>query len=997
MQEIYPLMREILEKTAPDIIEKITDIERTTRKWAIDALTASLSPHNEQDKVIFQTLPLAFLERDDLIWALWYIETIGASWNTISYEIFERVCHQAFNERAFCIEAGDEVWIQNIDTSLSAMFQMVKSHPGLSQDSRFILLTWAFEEERWNPYKAISFYDEAILTGAVDGYLASASIYEKLDDLSMSRQILEVWYQFTADMRILSNLVRIACLQGDYRYAVGLYSELKIESKEPPLSFLIYKGKIESDTDLYELESIIAVYVSEGSFMPSEALFHLSESAAAYIALKITSFNARIDALNKKWYLARTDSDNLEYQAILFERLKYLQIDIFTLGQSRFLIPYMKDIDMIAFGDANFMKDTLLDFFIQYSSVEVYESIERQWWTMDPEGQEDESGQEDDKDDDADTEETDTLPKKGDMSASSVETVVSAWLYESISLHVARIGEMFFHPFYYDIQDSQIIHILSKSAKEMGEYDDDFWEQLLAPIERLKDNVQYYDSLKESIRENYETFITEMDEKYGVFFRRHIQNIAIYPDIDKKDYPDGIKTYPDIALLFWIEKILAEQFPTNYPEDIEWIIQEYRLTELNITQSLLLGTLLFDISREYAISFLANYPNMLNVPEAVYTITEWLRYMGPKERKIAIKDLHVVAQQDYDARGFFEHLRFIFRDIIKTQNPTETDMGEILLVSGNMAILQKKWVETSLLHFQTAWDDYNSLTWLLQAGNTHNNIGEYDQALDFFQKAFAQQQSIDILHKILEVSIISARFDIADQYIQYALARGYNIGNYLMAYHLWQGHTEDALLQVIDMVHRKEAPLDTPPWTIQLLWDTLSLIIHHQSMNHDEVSSIHKVYATFLISNIWMGTDLPDVILLENHWYTILDLIESYEWEHLHMLIERVLSPIITNLDSDMMENISSSERSVEYLSEHGENLITTLRGRCQQEAHTPEAIAHFRDTYNRLISLAIITLERFPDTESNIAWFRGQLEFIPHDPSQKLNKTHQSAISTLQ
>ena len=64
--------------------------------------------------------------------------------------------------------------------------------------------------------------------------------------------------------------------------------------------------------------------------------------------------------------------------------------------------------------------------------------------------------------------------------------------------------------------------------------------------------------------------------------------------------------------------------------------------------------------------------------------------MGPKERKIAIKDLHVVAQQDYDARGFFEHLRFIFRDIIKTQNPTETDMGEILLVSGNMAILQKK-------------------------------------------------------------------------------------------------------------------------------------------------------------------------------------------------------------------------------------------------------------------------------------------------------------------
>lgn len=996
MQEIYPLMREILENAAPDIIDKIADIERTTRESAIGVLTAPLSFQSEQDNVIFQTLPLAFLERDDVIGALWYIETIGTLWQSISYEIFEQVCSQAFTERAFCVEAGDEVWQQNLDTSLWALFQMVQSHPELSQDSRFSLLIWELEEERWNPYEAISLYDEAIVSGMVDGYRASARLYEKLDDLTMARQILEVWYQLTSDMRLLDHLIRIACLGGDYRYAVGLYSELKRDSEEPVLSFLLYKWKIESDRDLYELESLIAVYVSEGSFMPSEALFRLSESAASYITEKITSFNARIDALNKKWYNAWTDSEILEYQTILIDRLQYLQIDIFTLGQDRFLERYLKDIDMIAFGNGEVLKYALRDFFMEHPSVEVYEAIKRYWWDISSEGQEDESEQEDDNDDDADTEETDALPEKSDISASPVETAASAWLYESISLHVARIGEIFFHPFYYDIQTSQIIDILSKAAKEEHAYDEDFLEQLLSSIEGLKDNAQYYDALKESIRENYETFIAQMDEKYGVFFRRHIQNIAIHPDIIEKNYPEAIRAYPDIALLFWIEKMLAEQFPVSHPEDIESIIQEYRLTELDITQSLLLGTLLFDISREYAISFLADYPNMLNVPEALYTITEWLRYMDPKDRKITISDLHAIAKQDYEARGFFDHVRFIFGDIIKTQNPTEKDIAEILLVSGNIAILQKKGTDVFLLNFQTAGDTFHSLTWLLQTGDSYQNIGEHERALEFFQRALTHEESIDTLHKILDISITSGRFDITEQYIQYALARGYTMGSYLIAYHLWQGHTEDALLQVIDMIDRKEALFDTPSWTIQLLWDTLNMIIYHQPMSPDEVSSIHKVYATFLISSIWMGTDLPDVILLEVHWYTLLDLVENYNWEHLHMMIERALSPIITHLDPDMMHGISSSDRSVEYLSEHAKNILTTVRRRCQRETDI-QTIAYFRHTFNTIISLVIDTLERFPDTEDNIAWFRGQLELIPHDSSQKLNNTYQPPISTLQ
>ena len=79
--------------------------------------------------------------------------------------------------------------------------------------------------------------------------------------------------------------------------------------------------------------------------------------------------------------------------------------------------------------------------------------------------------------------------------------------------------------------------------------------------------------------------------------------------------------------------------------------------------------------------------------------------MDKKTRNMVIRDLHELVKERYDARGFFEHIRYIFRDIYRNE-PHDSDIEEMLLASGNMAILQNKERVQAILNFQTAGVEY---------------------------------------------------------------------------------------------------------------------------------------------------------------------------------------------------------------------------------------------------------------------------------------------------
>jgi hypothetical protein len=85
--------------------------------------------------------------------------------------------------------------------------------------------------------------------------------------------------------------------------------------------------------------------------------------------------------------------------------------------------------------------------------------------------------------------------------------------------------------------------------------------------------------------------------------------------------------------------------------------------------ALILWWLLFDISPEYSVAFLSDYPNMLDVPEAIYIITEGLRAMDKKTRKIAIRNLHDLTQERYHARVFLSIFNIHLVIFIKMIHP----------------------------------------------------------------------------------------------------------------------------------------------------------------------------------------------------------------------------------------------------------------------------------------------------------------------------------------
>lgn len=108
-----------------------------------------------------------------------------------------------------------------------------------------------------------------------------------------------------------------------------------------------------------------------------------------------------------------------------------------------------------------------------------------------------------------------------------------------------------------------------------------------------------------------------------------------------------------------------------------------------MSETLLFGTLLLSISRQYTLFFLINYPNILRSPQAVYIITEGLRLMDDETRSDTMKEITFVLEKNYDTRNLFGCIHDIFRDLVQ-EDLSDKDTGYMLLANGNLNILEGK-------------------------------------------------------------------------------------------------------------------------------------------------------------------------------------------------------------------------------------------------------------------------------------------------------------------
>lgn len=942
MQSILTEQASILETVKKEVLDNIGSTSRWTREKAIYILTSSLDPKSEKDNAIFQTIPLELLERGDHLWAIWYIETIGRLWNSISLEVVEKVIEWIISERKMCIEVGNQEALHALDMSLVSFIRMAKNHTSLKDSSRFHLLIWWFEEVRWNHQWAISHYTEAIERQEIQWYFSLARVYDDLGQYDKCIILLERGYTLHWDIRLLWVSVRMLCKANKIADARKKHELLKsMDESTPP--FIIYSGSIENDEDLWTVESIIASYITENTFVPSESLAELARWSSDYIKIHIISINERVKELSKKEVSNWTNAESTEYSQLIFRRLRLMQVDILTLWNDTYTTYYLRDLKKLWIEWTSKTKDLLRNFFIEHYSEEVRQYLEMR-----------------DASEDSDNED--------DMDKSKHS------LFDDISEHINRVGDLFNHPKYYDIIATQIMPLLQQLEKIEWYYDDASESEFIEELWEVKETTDFFDSMRPSVRQSYEFLLQEIDDKYWVFYRRHLQVLANDdPDLEDELVPLALKDYSDIALLYWIQRIISKTFPTIDFDEIDNIVIDYSLHKENISNALLFGSMIYEVLIEYSLQFLTEYPNMLDIPEALYLITEILRSIDRVDSKEEIRKLDILVKQHYNAPGFFDHIRNTFERIYQS-DPSDEDIEYMLLTNWNIVILQDKDRTQAIQNFETAGKMYGSVEGLLQAGDSYEDMGQYDRALEFFIQAFNKDNSIKSLTKILNCTICSGQFEIAERYIQYWLFRWFNIEEYILAFHLWQWNTHSAYLQVIRMMKQDQDIFDRPEWLPNLLFDSMRDIINSPESIDFENNKL-KILASFIRITFYVNWIPEKPWVFVAYWQYMNTIFEKYEWESLHSFIENTLSPITWELDMEIKEVLSPSDQSLEYLDAHASKLYATLKERLN-EVNEAEMLWEIEEWMNELSYFVIVTLRRFPDSEKYITKWQSKIRF---------------------
>lgn len=974
MEHITEACSWLIDKVWPEIFDKIASTRRDTRERAIGTLTGSLNPLSEIDKTIYQAIPLEIAKRGDIVAAIWYIETIGNLWQPISIEVFWSIFQDAIFERNTCMENDEALAIQVIDKSIDSLFRMALKHPELREDGRLYMMFWKYQEIQWDNFKAIEYYNSASSYQHNHAYIALALIYEKMGALDMSMSILGIGYQLSGDIELLSEMVRLSCKMWDTTWALNLYWELqkKIKDKNTVKPFIFYKWFVENEEDLASMEEALARALTQKNFVPTDDIVKLTVSASKYLETEIRKENKSIIEVNgiesSKW----GDTEYHIYNRAIVRRLWLMQIDILTLWDDRYLKRYLGDIHKLLDGTPN-AQELLWIFFDRHFSSKIL--IERHSRMRAQQEKDDKNMQAANKKEDRkkeigryikddDIEEGDKIP-----------------FYESVSMHVASVWELFHHPEFYEVHNWVMRDILTRSARLKWEYDEEFENNITSAIWYLADETHYYLWLRSHVAKSYNEFVEQFDLKYGMYYRRYIQSISIRSDISVESYPDILRENPEIALLFWTEKIINNTFPANDGEEIDQIVIEYWLDGLNMKNALLFWSLIFDVLNEYAIGYLADHPNMLDVPEAIYIITEWIRQMSSKDRNMTIRDLHKICQEQYDARGFFDHINVTFQEIAKIIESEEGNEGgeewvsdedkEIfLLARANIAILQRKPKIESLTRFAVAASEFGSIEGFLQAGDSYKNKGEYDEAMHCYECAFNQEDTITNLVKILACTIENGRYDEAGKYIHIANERWYSIGNYILAFYLWQWKIEDAFRQMILMIRTKQKLIDVPKGLLDLLLSTLEFTNKIPDTGDFATENL-KVQALYIRSCLITNTSgNHDSEIIMMHWQYCIALMDEYEWSELDRIVCSMLMPFTWEIDDlDRLDDPNMND-PVEYIDTHAQWILVSMEMLFEAEKDEKKREKLWRQM-NTIKTLTISALQRFKWSDKYITEWR--------------------------
>ncbi|MDD2907021.1 MAG: hypothetical protein PHH98_00110 [Candidatus Gracilibacteria bacterium] len=937
--------RELVKSIPEKVINNLTNFRIDVRSKALSIVIGKIDKEN--GKEILQTLPLYFAREGEYDVALSFIETMISNGHYISLEVLNEVYGNSVNGISEPELPSDFEFAQEVNKKINLLVKSSTKSDFYKNDPSFFLFLGKEFERKGDYTKAITYYDKLIELGFEEGYLYCALAHKELGNNEFALSLLEQGYNIYSSKIFLENIIRTYCELGNINKAkqkyVEMISSIK-DDKEELLPFIMYSLEIENDYDLKTLEGIMVGYISDNQLIPLEPLLQISRFAESYIDQNIEYISFRILELEKNGLQDLDLEVQEEYDELIKRKLFLMQTSLTILKDNKYLKEHLDDLDKLAFSRVKEERDLLVDYFGEnYSLLAFDHGIESQKMNMD--------------------------------------------LYDNLSNYLGLLSELFFHGKNYNVLSKKLFPLLLKSDNQGVDGDENHVNEGLTLIKKEAD---YIDTFSPFLSKLYNELIEKIDVKYGKFLRVRIQELAREDLGDNEEAGDNEDKYPkvlygnkEIALLFWIERMISGNFVDNLDEDFyDNLMNKYGFELLGENDACLLTILMYDKSFDFAINYILSKDLLLKNTVAIYYLLEaFVNYDDKKYLKDLIKTINEDIKESSGARGIFDYIRRFIVSRFKKEDISDEEKSYLLMCSGNLSLLQNKGGKTVLANFQEA-DKYESVEAINQVGNIYELNGYSDEAFIKYKEAFTIESNIDNLSKIISVLLTKKDFQEASKYIQLGLKSKYDMDLYLFSYNLWQGNLEIAFNLFIGIINKNIPLIDTPEGTLDLLGKKCFEIINGDFEETTDLIKL-KLLSSYILPKLELLSENSDILdIIYNEGLNIFSMLDNVKLDELQDFLNKTLYPICL-FDPDIpamfdgeINTIEKAIQIVDYYAFH------KYKGLLEEgkNAKTLEKSIEVLSRVNSFIFTVTKYFSKFPESSEIIGQWNKRYVYTKHE-----------------
>ncbi len=953
----------LIDSFPEDVIDNLTKYRKDTRVKALKTIVKSLDEKEEDDNSVIQTIPLYLASIGDFDAAIWFLATLISCDYFVLVEVINEVYANTISEMQNPEVKSDLEFMNEINRKISLLMNTANKKESYKENSKFLITLWKDYERKWDFQKAISTYDILISNWDEIWYLYSALAYKELWENEFAISLLEQAYNIYWDKIFLENIIIIYNQLWNTNKAKQYYSRLvsttyneKWNTKEKVvLPFIMYSFIIEDDQDLKNFDVMMANHFLENEIVVLEPMQKISLSANDYIERNLEIVRSKIESYNNLWVNNLSQHDREEYDSLVTRKLYLMQVHITILKEDKYLAEHLSDLNILAFSRDEEKINILTQYFDEHISLLV------KW----------------------------DLNSKDNKSEDDEESIKNTFdTFENLAMYVATLSMIFFHWKNYGVMSKKLFPFLDKCYKEIDEMDEN---EIPNSIQILKREADYIDTFTPLLHKSYNDFIDKIDVKYGKYIRVNLQNIARdSADIKEEDYPEILTENKELALLFFIEKLISRDFP-NMDTKVFWeFMEKYDLDWLEKDDLLLFTLLIFDNSYDLTIDLVVNNDILVNNIYAIYYLLESLvNIWTSSELRKSLKNLNIIFKETYWARWVLSYIRSFMIKLQKNEDISEQELSYLMLCNWNMAILQKKWPETIMMSFKTA-EDFEATEATLQLWNIYENNGYFDEWISKFEEAYTIDTNINNLSKLIWVLLNKWDLDRAYSMIQTGLKTKYDMDLYLYSYHFLKWNLVEAMKSFISVLNKQAAILDVPEWTLDLFMEKC-----HAIKTIDTEINFDSLKLKFMSSYITSKMDLmydywSKPLNIFTHWIDAFSIFHNVPLSNLPKFLNETLFPICwmdPDISSEIGLEVDTMEKSILILDFYANHVYKSLL-RLSTEIESLDELDFLHKLLNDYSISFVAFISQLEWTEKLISDWRKKLYFKQYKDTQIMDES---------